>query len=150
MFKKFSILFLSLMFLFSVVSTSTSFAEDAINTKYNVKISATKTVRTHPEAFPADIALAMTGLGGSLGWFTISKGLSVFLSSAGLGSTIVSRTDTTTYSVTQYAYFLKKPTSTSAGYYKYRIKNNKTGKVEFTRAYNIGKNGAWSLNFRSL
>lgn len=150
MFKKFSIMFLSLILVFSVISTSTAFAADIQqdvpidggNSKYQtVKVSSTKTVRTHPEAFPSDIALALVGLGGAYSLFQIPKTLNKFLAWAGLSSTIVSHTSTTTYEVTMYTYFLKTPTSTSAGYYKYKIKNNITGKTEYTKAYNIGKNG---------
>ena len=170
MLKKISIMFLSLMFIFSV--TSISFVEsveasssklvqigegegveasyilpDKIgdgggSSKYkSVKVSSTKTVRTNPKAFPADIGLALVGLGGVYKLYQIPNALNKFLGWAGLSSSFVSTGNTTTYSVTMYTYWLKKPTMTSAGYYKYKIKNNKTGKTEYTKAYNIGKNG---------
>lgn len=147
MLKKFLIIFLSLSIVFSFSSTftSSSFAaakyETGGSSQYKpVKISATKTVKTKPGSFPGDIALAFVGLGGVYGLLKIPTTLNKFLAWAGFSSAIVSQNDTTTYDVTMYTYFLKKPTSTSAGYYQYRVKNNKTGKVEYTKKFNIGKN----------
>lgn len=143
--KKISIILLTLTLIISIVSTTTSFiggASAAASDYHPVKISETKKVRTNPQSFPADIAVAFVGLGGAFNLFTIPKTLNQFLAVIGVGSTLVSRDDTTTYNVTMHIYYLKKPTSTSAGYYKYKIKNNDTGEVQYTKAYNIGKNGA--------
>lgn len=57
---------------------------------------------------------------------------------AGLGTAVVSSGNTPTYNVTMYTYWLKKPTTTSVGYYIYIIKNNI---IEYTEGFNMGSNG---------